>query len=84
MAQTATITDKRQFTIPIETYRKLGFREGGKVIVTHRGNKMIVEPAEKIIHRLAGSVSLPKRFRGLPLDAVIRKAKNEHFNKKRG
>ena len=83
MAQTATITDKRQFTIPVETYRKLGFREGGKVIVTHRGNKMIVEPAEIIVARLAGSVTLPRRFRGMTLDAIIHKAKDEHFSKKR-
>lgn len=82
MAQTATITDKRQFTIPVETYRKLGFREGGKVIVTHKGNKMIVEPAEKIIARLAQSVSVPRRFRGMPIDMIIRKAKDEHFSKR--
>lgn len=81
MAQTATITDKRQFTIPVETYRKLGFREGGKVIVTHKGNKMIVEPAEKIIARLARSVRVPRRFRGMSIDTIICKAKDEHFSK---
>lgn len=82
MAQTATITDKRQFTIPVETYRKLGFREGGKVIVTYKGNKMIVESAEKIVARLARSVSVPRRFRGMPIDTIIRKAKDEHFSKR--
>jgi len=83
MAQTATITDKRQFTIPVEIYRKLGFREGSKVIVTHRGQKMIVEPASKAIERLAGSVTVPKRFRGMSIDSMIRKAKDEHFRGKR-
>ncbi|MBI4252655.1 AbrB/MazE/SpoVT family DNA-binding domain-containing protein [Candidatus Uhrbacteria bacterium] len=83
MAQTATITDKRQFTIPVEVYRKVGFREGEKVIVTNRGNKMIVEPAEKIISRIAGSVKLPRRFHGMSIDGMIRKAKDEHFSKKR-
>lgn len=82
MAQTATITDKRQFTIPVETYRKLGFREGGKVIVTYKGNKMIVESAEKIIARLARSVQRPKRFRSLKLETVIRLAKDEYFSRK--
>lgn len=82
MVQTATITDKRQFTIPVKIYRRLGFREGGKVVVTHRGNTMIVESAEKVIGRLAGSVVLPKRFRGASLLTIIRKAKEEHFRKR--
>lgn len=83
MAQTATITDKRQFTIPVAVYRKIGFREGGKVIVTSKGNKMIVEPATKALERLAGSVTPPKRFRGMSIDAMIQKAKKEHFSRKR-
>lgn len=81
MAQTATITDKRQFTIPIETYKKLGFQEGSKVVITYKGNKMIVEPASKVLDRLAKSVTIPKRFRGMPLDVMIQKAKEEHFKK---
>lgn len=82
MAQTATITDKRQCTILVEIYRKLGFHEGGKVIVSHRGNKMIGEDAEKIVDRLACSVTLPKQFRGMPVDTIIRKAKEEYFRKR--
>lgn len=36
----------------------------------------------KIIAKLAGSVTLPKRFRGMPIDTIIRKAKEVYFKRK--
>jgi len=41
-----------------------------------------VEPAVDLVRRLAGSVKVPKRFRGMAIDEVIEKAKKEYFLEK--
>ena len=79
MKETATITDKRQFTIPIRIYRELGLREGDKVVVTYAGTKMFIESARAVVERLSGAVMVPKQFKGMSLDSAIRKAKAEHM-----
>lgn len=81
MPYLATITSKKQFTIPAQVFRQLNFQEGQKVLVSEENGSMVVEPTLALIERLSGSVKIPARFKGLSLDKIIEKAKKEHFGK---
>lgn len=77
----ATITSKRQLTIPVDLYNQLAFREGQKVIISKMDDGIRVEPALALVSRLAGSIKLPKKFKDMTIDQIIAKAKKEHFKK---
>ncbi len=78
----ATITSKRQLTIPAKIFRKLGLKEGEKVKVVEENGSIKITSYFKLLNELAGSVKLPKRFKGLSIDQVIEKAKKEYFSNK--
>jgi AbrB family looped-hinge helix DNA binding protein len=81
MNHTATVTRKRQFTIPVRVYNELGLRTGDKMLVTHIDGKLLVEPMTRLVNTLAGSIAVPARFKHLKnTDAIIKKAKEEYFN----
>lgn len=82
MKESAAITSKRQLTIPAKILREAGFVDGQRVVVTHREGKLIVEPATSLVQQLAGSVKVPRRYRGLSEDAIVHKAKKEYFSKR--
>lgn len=82
MTQLATITSKRQLTIPISIFQKLDLREGEKVLVSEEKGTIKIEPALLLIDRLAGSIKTPSRFKGLSLEKIIEKAKKEYFQPK--
>lgn len=81
--QMATITSKRQLTIPSSIFQRLGFREGEKVLISEEEGAMKVVSALSLIDKLAGSVKIPARYRGLSIDQMIDKAKKEYFKHKR-
>lgn len=81
MLQTVSITSKRQITIPVTIYNKLGLEKGQRLVVFTDEKRIVMEPAEFLIEKLAGSVSLPKRFKKKPLEQVIQRAKQEYFSK---
>lgn len=78
MFQTATVTSKRQLTIPIAMYRKMGLKNGQKVVVSYVNNELRVQSALDLVDRLAGSIETPDRYRGVPIDTIISRAKVEH------
>lgn len=82
MKRTATITSKRQLTIPIELFKRAGFSEGQKVIIRQDKNALFIQPASDLVEELAGSVNLPKRFQGKTPQEMVRQAKHEHFSSK--
>ena len=82
MTGMATITSKRQFTIPVDLFRKLGFQEGERVFVKEENGALKIESALVALERLGGSVKVPKRFQGMDIDQMIEKAKEEYFSKK--
>ncbi|OIO49242.1 MAG: hypothetical protein AUJ34_01595 [Parcubacteria group bacterium CG1_02_41_12] len=80
MNQTATISQKRQFTIPVAIFKALDLQDGDKVIVSHENGKMTAEPMMQLIDRLGGSVKIPKNLKHIKnLDELIKKAKQEYF-----
>ena len=80
---TATITSKRQLTIPIALFKKLGFKENQQVTVRENKGIMEIESTLEQVKRLAGSVKVPKRFSNMDLDEIIEKARDEYFLEKR-
>lgn len=80
----ATITSKRQLTIPAKIFRKLGLQEGEKVRVSEEDGSIKITSYLKLLDKLAGSVKVPRRFKGLTIDQMIEKARKEHFSKKYG
>lgn len=78
MYNVATITGKRQLTIPADLYRKAGFSEGQKVIISLRANVLRIESAVDLVNKLAGSLPVPPNFQGLSPDEMIAKAKRTY------
>lgn len=78
MYQTATITSKRQLTIPAEMYRKMNFEKRQKVILSLEADIIRIEPAVDLVERLAGSLSVPPAYRGKDVEAIIAEAKRAH------
>lgn len=79
----ATITDKRQITIPVDVYKAMKMEKGQKLIVRVDGGIINMEPVEDLIESLAGSVKVPTKYKNMSIDEVVVKAKQEYFSKKR-
>lgn len=84
MSQIATITSKKQLTLPSALFKKVGFKIGQKVIVTAENGSLTITPTEKLVEDLAGSLHMPKKWVGKDLDLIIEEAKNEYFKSKYG
>lgn len=83
MYQTATVTGKRQLTIPADFYRKLGLSTGEKVIVTLEDKALKIESASDLVEQLAGSLPVPLGVDMRDVDAVVVKAKRDYLNYRR-
>ena len=79
--QIATITSKNQLTLPVDIVRKIGLKIGQKVIVSEEGGKVVITPAEDLVEELAGSLKMPKKWKGEGMEEIIEKSKREYFNK---
>jgi bifunctional DNA-binding transcriptional regulator/antitoxin component of YhaV-PrlF toxin-antitoxin module len=80
MEETATITSKRQLTIPISIFRKAKLKEGQKVLIKKEGGVINIQPVTALVEKLAGSVITPKRFKGKTPEEILAMAKREYFN----
>ena len=83
MQQTATITSKRQLTIPVEIFRQLGLKQGHKVVVSLEDKAIKITRTSDLIEKLAGSVKVPKEFKGMSVGRIVRKAKTTYFKTKK-
>ena len=79
MYQVATITSKRQLTIPVDMYRRLGFEKGQKVIISIDADGIRIDPAVDVVERLAGSLPLPLGYRGKDLKTLMVDAKRAYL-----
>jgi len=84
MIKTATITSKRQITIPASLFRKAGLTERQKVIISEEKGKLVITPLANLIEKLAGSLEVPNRWKGKDLDTIIEESKAEYFAKGSG
>lgn len=84
MTQLATITSKKQLTLPSAVFKKAGLRIGQKVIVSEEDGQLLITSAEKLVEKLAGSVSVPARLRGQDIDKAVELSKERYFKNKYG
>ena len=84
MAQIATITSKKQLTLPAAVFKKAGLKIGQKVIVSEENGHLLITPAERLVEDLAGSVSIPAKFKGGDIDKAIEFSKEKYFRDKYG
>lgn len=80
MPQIATITSKKQLTIPAEVFRKAGLEIGQRVIVSEENGSLKITPAERLVEQLAGSVPIPKKWQGKSLKWIKENAIKEYFS----
>jgi bifunctional DNA-binding transcriptional regulator/antitoxin component of YhaV-PrlF toxin-antitoxin module len=82
MTYTATFTSKRQLTIPIKLFEKIGFNKGDRVSVSEKDGSLILTPATELVKKLAGSLKVPRKYRGLSEAKLVSQAKSEYFIKR--
>lgn len=82
MQETATITSKRQLTLPAELFRKAGLKIGQKVTINEIEGRLVITPAQRLVEELAGSVPLPGKWQGKSLDKIIEESKAKYFQSK--
>lgn len=81
MTYTATLTGKQQLTVPVELFRRLNWEIGQKVVISENGGSLSITAARDLVDRLAGSVPLPKRFKGLSVEQILEKAITENHQR---
>jgi AbrB family looped-hinge helix DNA binding protein len=83
MNQTATVTSKMQFTIPMLIAKKIGLKSGDKLTVSEENGKIILTPIKQLIKELSGSLPAPVAWKGKNIDIIIQEAKTKHFQNKK-
>lgn len=83
MTYVATITSKRQLTIPSSLFKKANLAVGDKVIIEKTGGELRIKKALDLVEELAGSVSVPAHLKGVDIDKAIEIAKKRYFAKRR-
>lgn len=81
MIYIATLTSKRQLTLPSKLTQKLNLKPGEKITITEENGHLVMIPAVKLVEELAGSLKVPSKFQGLNTNQIIEKAKKEYFAK---
>lgn len=82
MSQYGTITSKNQITLPIKISQSLNLKPGEKILFSEENGRVVMTPAVKLVEELAGSVPMPKRWKGKDIDEIIELAKEEYFKEK--
>jgi len=81
MTYLATITSKRQFTIPVELFKKAKLKTNQKVLVSMDDSGALrVESMRNLVKELSGSVPIADNYKGLSLNQIAKKAREEYYN----
>ena len=80
MSQMATITSKKQLTIPAAIFRQAGLQIGQRVIVSEENGSLKITSAERLVDELAGSVPIPKKWIGKSIATIKEEAIKEYFS----
>lgn len=83
MWQAVRITSKRQICIPVSIFNKVGLKKGDRLIVEIEEDKIILQKAQSLLDKIAGSIKLPRKFKDKPLNEIIKLAKKEYFESKK-
>lgn len=83
MTYAATITSKRQITLPAQLFSHLGLKTGQKLSIVARDGEFTMSPAVSSVYKLMGTLKRPKRYAHMDIDDMIEVAKNEYFSRKK-
>lgn len=78
----ATITSKRQFTIPSDLYRMVNYKPQQKLliqIIDADEGFISVKPMSQLVEDLAGSVPVTKAYKNLSLGKMVDKARKDYY-----
>jgi len=79
MQQIVRITSKNQITLPIKMTRLLDLNQGDRLIIKVKSGKITIEKAQQLLNNLAGSLTLPKKYKDKSLNLIIKEARREYF-----
>ncbi|MBL7036322.1 AbrB/MazE/SpoVT family DNA-binding domain-containing protein [Candidatus Microgenomates bacterium] len=82
MTYLATITSKRQFTIPVEVFKLAKLKANQKVLVSLEDSKLgafKVQSMRQLVEDMAGSVPVAKEYKGLSLNHMVEKSRNDYY-----
>lgn len=82
MLKTATITSKRQLTIPVSIFDELNLVNVRTMTVEKKNNTLVLTPVQNILNSLEGSVTPPDRYKNMSVDEIIDTSKKEYFSQK--
>lgn len=82
MLKTATITSKRQLTIPVSIFDELNLMNVRTMTIEKKNNTLVLTPVQDILNSLAGSVMPPDKYNNMSVDAIIEESKREYFSQK--
>lgn len=82
MWQFATITSKKQLTLPAKIVKKYNFRVGQRVAFGEERGRLFLVPAEEVVEELAGSLKIPEKWKGKSLDQIVDISRQEYFQAK--
>lgn len=83
MTYTATLTSKGQTTIPHQIIKILKLKKSQKLIFQLEGNRIYIETPVDMVNRLSGSFPMPKKFKGMDIEKIIKTSKEEYFKNKK-
>lgn len=79
MTYIATITSKRQVTLPASLFSKLDWESGTKVLITEEKGKIVMSPAGSVVRELAGIIKVPKKISDRELEKIIKYSKKNRL-----
>ncbi|MEK7168702.1 MAG: hypothetical protein AAB778_01705 [Patescibacteria group bacterium] len=82
MNYVATITSKRQFTIPSDLYRMVNYKPQQRLliqIINADEGLISVKPMSQLVEDLAGSVPITKDYKNLSLEKMVEKARKDYY-----
>lgn len=83
MVKIATITTKKQLTLPAAIFRQAHLKEGQKVLVEEINGEVIIKPLARLVKKLSGSLPMPPRWQNRGLEKIIREAKKDYFQSRK-
>lgn len=81
MKELATVTSKRQLTIPIKIFKAAKMLDKQKVLISQEGASLVITPTVDMVESLAGSLKIPPRWKGKGIDTIVEEAKHDYFTK---
>ena len=75
MTYMATITSKRQVTLPAALFSKLDLQSGTKILITEKKGKIVMSPSATSVRELAGIIKVSAKLSDNQLEIAIKNAK---------